>query len=94
MRVDLTNVAASQLAAEPNAKPVDANNLPASGLSGSEDRATLSSDTQSLSSLVSTALSSPEIRQDKVAGLQQAIGNGTYQLDPNAIAGSMIDEHA
>jgi flagellar biosynthesis anti-sigma factor FlgM len=39
-------------------------------------------------------MSSPEIRQDKVASLQQAVSNGTYQLDPNAIAGAMIDEHA
>ena len=39
-------------------------------------------------------MSSPEVRQDKVASLQQAISNGQYQLDPGKIAASMIDEHA
>lgn len=94
MRVDLTNVAASQIAAEPNPNQVSANSAAASGLSGSEDRTSFKSDTQSLSSLVSTAMSSPAIRSEKVASLQQAIGNGSYQLDPQAIAGSMINEHA
>jgi len=94
MRVDLTNVAANQIAAEPNPKQVSANSAAASGQSGSEDRTTFKSDTQSLSSLVSSALNSPEIRQDKVASLQDAISSGNYKLDPQAIAGSMIDEHA
>jgi len=93
MRVDLTNVAANQVAAEPNPKQVSANSVNAS-LTGSEDRTSFTSDTQSLSSLVSTAMSSPEIRNDKVASLQQAINTGNYKLDPQAIAGSMIDEHA
>lgn len=94
MRVDLTNVAANQVAAEPNPNQVSANSATASGLSGSEDRTTFKSDTQSLSSLVGTAMSSPEIRQDKVASLQQAINSGNYKLDPQEIAGSMVDEHA
>ena len=94
MRVDLTNVAANQIAAEPNPNQVNANNVAASNLSGSEDRTSFKSDTQSLSSLVSQAMSSPEIRDEKVAGLQQAINSGNYKLDPQAIAGSMIDEHA
>ena len=93
MRVDLTNVAANQVAAEPNPKQVSANSVNAS-LTGSEDRTSFKSDMQSLSSLVSTAMSSPEIRDDKVASLQQAINSGNYKLDPQAIAGSMIDEHA
>ena len=94
MRVDLTNVAANQIAAEPNPNQVSANSAAASGLSGTEDRTTFKSDTQSLSSLVSSALNSPEIREEKVASLQEAISSGNYKLDPQAIAGSMIDEHA
>ena len=94
MRVDLTNVAASQIAAEPNPNQVNANNAAASNLSGSEDRTSFKSDTQSLTSLVSKALSTPEIREEKVASLQQAISSGNYKLDPQAIAGSIIDEHA
>jgi len=94
MRVDLTNVAANQIAAEPNPKQVSANQVAASDVSGSEDRTSFKSDAQSLNSLVSKALSSPEIREEKVASLQQAISSGNYKLDPQAIAGSIIDEHA
>jgi flagellar biosynthesis anti-sigma factor FlgM len=94
MRIDLSQTAASQIATEPNSKQVSANSVPASGVAGGEDRTTFKSDTQSLSSLVSSAMSSPEIREDKVASLQQAVSNGTYQLDPGKIAESMIDEHA
>jgi flagellar biosynthesis anti-sigma factor FlgM len=94
MRVDLNSVAASQIANEPESKQVNANSVNASSLPGNEDRTSFKSDTQSLSSLVNQALSSPEIRDERVAGLQQAIGSGNYKLDPQAIAGSMIDEHA
>jgi negative regulator of flagellin synthesis FlgM len=94
MRIDLNQTTASQIAAEPNAKQVGPNSAAASGVAGGEDRTSFKSDTQSLSSLVSTAMSSPEIREDKVASLQQAVSNGTYQLDPGGIAASMLDEHA
>lgn len=94
MRIDLTNSAASQIAAESSATQVSANNVSASGSAGAEDRTTLTSDTQSLASLVGNAMSSPEIRQDKVDSLTQAVNSGQYQLDPGAIAASMLDEHA
>jgi negative regulator of flagellin synthesis FlgM len=94
MRVDLMNSAASQLANEPGAQSVNGKNAVAPETQASEDRTTLTSDQASVSNLVSTAMQSPEIRQDKVAALQQSIGNGQYQLDPAKIAASMIDEHA
>ena len=94
MRIDLTQAAASQIATEPNSKQAGAANTAVSGLAGGEDRTTLASDTQSLSSLVSNAMSSPEIRQDKVDSLTQAVNSGQYQLDPGAIASSMLNEHA
>jgi flagellar biosynthesis anti-sigma factor FlgM len=46
------------------------------------------------SSSVSTAMNSPEIREDKVDSLTQAISSGQYELDPGKIAASMVDEHA
>lgn len=95
MRIDLTNSAANQISTEPGSTQQVSTQKPAlSSLPGSEDRTTLSSDTASVSSLVNVAMQSPEIRQDKVASLQQSIANGTYQLDPAKIAASMIDEHA
>jgi negative regulator of flagellin synthesis FlgM len=94
MRVDLTQSAATQIANEPSAKGVSARNSSTTGPSGEGDRTTFSSDSSSVSSLVSAAMNSPEIREDKVASLKQAIDSGQYRLDPNAIASSMIDEHA
>jgi negative regulator of flagellin synthesis FlgM len=94
MRIDLNQAAASQIASEASPKQVNAENAATSGLAGSEDRTTLTSTQQSLNALVSTAMSSPEIRQDRVDNLKQAIGNGTYELDPEKIASSMIDEQA
>lgn len=93
MRIDLTQATASQIASEPSSKPVSAQNVNVSDVAG-EDRTTLSSSRQSLSALVSTAMSSPEIRQDRVDSLKQAINSGQYELDPEKIATSMIDEHA
>jgi flagellar biosynthesis anti-sigma factor FlgM len=92
MRVDLSNTSASQLDNSPSSQQVNAGS--ASSVGGAEDRATLTSGEGSVSSLVSTAMASPEIREDKVASLQQAIGNGEYELDPAKIAASMINEYA
>lgn len=94
MRIDLTNSTASQIAGESNMQKVNSANVDAASASGSEDRTTLTSDTASLSSLVSAAMNSPEIRQEKVASLQQAISSGQYQLDPAGIAASMLNEQA
>jgi flagellar biosynthesis anti-sigma factor FlgM len=91
MRIDLVSSAASQIANEPG-QAAGAQN--ASVQPRDEDHATLVSDSGSVSSLVSTAMSSPEIREDKVAALQQAINSGKYELDPAKIAASMIDEQA
>jgi negative regulator of flagellin synthesis FlgM len=92
MRIDLFNSTASQIASEQSAQQVNAPNASKSGLSNEEDRATLTSDSTSVGSLVSTALSSPELRQDKIDSLRQAIGSGQYDLDPGKIAASMLDE--
>ena len=80
MRIDLNQAAASQIANETSPKQVNAENA--------------TSTQQSLNALVSTAMSSPEIRQERVDSLKQAIDNGTYELDPEKIASSMIDEQA
>lgn len=94
MRIDLTQTTASQVANEQNSSPVSATSASTSDLSVGEDRTTLSSADQSLSALVSSAMNSPEIRQDKVDAFTQAINTGKYTIDPEQIASSMIDEHA
>lgn len=94
MRIDLMNSAASQLAQESGAQAVSGENSAAAASQASEDRATLTSDQASVSQLVATAMQTPEIRQDKVAALQQAISSGQYALDPASIAASMLNEQA
>jgi flagellar biosynthesis anti-sigma factor FlgM len=93
MRIDLYSPASSDsISSDSAAKSSPANQLQNRG--SSEDRATLTSGSNSVDSLVSAAMNSPEVRSDKVASLQQQVQNGTYQLDPDKIAGSMIDELA
>jgi len=94
MRIDLFNTAASQIAGQPNPKQVKSQGAAASEVESGGDHATLTSGSGSISALVSEAMNSPAIRQDKVQSLQQAISSGKYQLDPGKIAGAMIDEHA
>ena len=94
MRIDLYNSAAVQLSNEANSSQVKAESAATSPSAGTEDRTTLTSGSASVQSLVSAAMKSPEIREDKVASLQQAISSGQYKLDPQKIAASMIDEHA
>ena len=93
MRIDLYNTAASQISSGASSQQVSPN-TPSTASVNSEDRATLSSDSTSVSSLVSQALSYPEVRQDKVDSLKQSIANGQYELDPTKIAGSILDEQA
>ena len=94
MRVDLSQLTTSQVAAEQNAKKVSEKHLGVSDLAAGEDRTTFTSDSSSVNSLVSKAMTSPEIRQELVGQLKQAIESGQYKLEPSAIASSMIDEHA
>ena len=94
MRIDLTNSSAGELSSELSAQQVSSQNLAQPGASGTEDRATFTSDSASVNSLVSAALASPEIRQDKVDSLRLSVSSGQYELDPAKIAASMVDDHA
>jgi flagellar biosynthesis anti-sigma factor FlgM len=94
MRVDLSQVTSGQMSVEQNAKKVSEQPLRADDLSASTDSTTLTSGSGSVGALVSKAMGSPEIRQDLVDQLKQAVNSGQYKLDPGAIASSMIDEHA
>lgn len=77
-----------------HAKKVEQKPVGVPDVDGSVDRTTFTSDSASVGSLVSQAMRTPEIRQDRVDQLKQAISSGHYKLDPDAIASAMIDEHA
>ncbi len=51
-------------------------------------------DMVSLGSLKSKALQTPEVREERVARLQQSVANGQYRLAPVAIAAAMQDAEA
>ena len=96
MRIDPFSSAASQLSSELSSQQMGAqagakSSSVSQGVS-EDDRTTLSSDTTSVSSLVSTALSSPEVRQGRVDNLRQAISNGEYQVNPASVAAAMVGE--
>jgi len=94
MRIDLVNSSASELSSELSSQQAGAQGATQTSTSGAEDRATFTSDSTSVHSLVSTALNFPEVMQDKVASLRLAVNSGQYELDPAKIATSMIDDYA
>lgn len=94
MRIDLYSSSASQISSETGSQKASAQSGAASTVTSGEDRATLTSGSASVASLVSTALTSPEIRQDKVDSLRQAVSSGQYELDPDKIAESILNQNA
>ncbi len=94
MRIDQLNTTASQLASEVSSQQAGAQKTGQSTQLDSGDHATLSSESSSVDSLVSTALSFPEVRQNLVDSLRLSVTSGQYEIDPGKIASSMLDEHA
>jgi len=59
-----------------------------------QDQTSFSSDRMAISSLEARVMQTPEIRQDRVAGLRDAIRKGEYALQPDKIAAAMLNESA
>jgi flagellar biosynthesis anti-sigma factor FlgM len=93
MRIDLLSNATSQIANERCPKQV-LGSPHAQASEPMEDTATLSTDSVSISALADRAMQTPEIRQDRVDALRQAISAGDYKIDPLQIAGSILSEKA
>lgn len=91
MRIDLNNSAASQLSNDVASKPGSTNSSSTATPVDHEDRATFTAQSTSVASLVSTALSSPEVRQGQVDNLKAAINTGGYVVDLNKIAASILE---
>lgn len=94
MRIDLFNSAATEITGDVASQPGKPGNAPGVNGDTTGDRTTLSTGSSAVSPLVSQAMNTPEVRQELVQNLQQSIASGQYQLDPDQIAGAMIDEHA
>ena len=94
MRIDTVNSTASQLSSELSSQQAGAQKAGQSSQADAGDRATLTSGSTSVDSLVSTAMNFPEVRQSTVHSLRLSVTSGQYELDPAKIASSMLDEHA
>jgi flagellar biosynthesis anti-sigma factor FlgM len=90
MKIEANSLPASQLLTDRGAKQVS--NVGLADTQGvTEDRTTLSSGSTSIQSLTGQAMSSPEVRQDKVDALRQSVNSGGYQVDASKIAGAIMD---
>ncbi|HEY0759314.1 MAG TPA: flagellar biosynthesis anti-sigma factor FlgM [Acidisarcina sp.] len=58
----------------------------------SGDTATLSSHSREVSALAVKALATPPVRQDKIDALTQALGSGSYELNPGKIADAIVSD--
>lgn len=94
MRIDLFNSSADQVSSEVSSQQVSSQSTTKTGQAGDEDRATLTSDSTSVGSLVSAALNFPEVRQGTVDSLREAVNSGQYELDPSKIAASIVNDYA
>ena len=93
MKIEANSPPAIQLPVDRSAKQVLNNGL--AGTQGlTEDRTTFHTDNTSVQALTSQAMNSPEIRQDKVDSLRQAVSSGTYRTDAAKTAEAMIDSEA
>jgi negative regulator of flagellin synthesis FlgM len=69
------------------ATPQTRSNAPAGGSAFASDRATFSS----AGSEVSLTAAEPDVRADKIAGVQAAMAAGTYNVPASAVASKVVD---
>jgi anti-sigma28 factor (negative regulator of flagellin synthesis) len=56
-----------------------------------QDHTTFQTDTQSVKALTTQALNTPEVRQDKVDALSQAVKSGAYKVDSMETSTALIN---
>lgn len=93
MRIDLNPSAMPELGrsgeAASGTKPGDMTRLAAPN---AEDVAHLSSGSDAVQKLKLQLDAVPDVRQERVDALRQAISAGTYKMSPHAVAGAMLAE--
>jgi len=90
MRIDLTNVRFQELERDDKTRKAGSK---APSTPNVEDKASLSADALSISSLEAQALNTPSIRQDKVEALRQSIQNGDYKVEADKIAHAILEQN-
>ena len=93
MKIEVNSPTVSLPSVDRSAKKV-----PTSAVVGAQDatqdRTTFHTDTLSVQSLTTQALNSPEVRQDRVDALRQAVKSGEYKVDSTKTADAIIDSKA
>jgi negative regulator of flagellin synthesis FlgM len=56
------------------------------------DRVSLSNDARLRTQAFTTAMSTPDVREDRIAALKEQIANGSYKVDSHAIAQKLLQE--
>jgi flagellar biosynthesis anti-sigma factor FlgM len=90
MKID-PSVSTSDIGLSPggNSKTAaSANQAPTAG----EDTATLAFDHSKIGALTAEAMAAPDVRQDKIDALREAINSGQYKIQPDEVAEAMLQE--
>jgi flagellar biosynthesis anti-sigma factor FlgM len=95
MRIDLNSASQALLESNRSNAASDAaagNSSPSNGLAGlgGEDQAELSGAHVQAQALVAQAAQLPEVRQERVQSLRQAIQSGRYQSSLDEVAGAVV----
>jgi len=76
-------------------QPVNAQSVPAQSDGGEQiDKTTLHADQDSVVALTSQALTTSELREEKIATLRQLIASGQYKVDPENVAEAILQDAA
>jgi len=93
MKIEVNSPTASQLPTDRSVRSAASSKInEAQGTT--EDRTTFHSDSALVQTLTTQALSSPEVRQDKVSALRQSVSSGEYSVDASKIAGAIVDSNS
>ena len=90
MRIDLNNVLLNSVEREDKTRKTASKAPSAPSV---EDKASLSVDTLSVSSLETQTMAAPAVRQDKIDALRQAIQNGEYKVEPDKVAQAILEHN-
>ena len=92
MKIEANGPTAIPLPAGPAAKQVSKGGV-AAAQNASVDRTSFHTDSLSVQSLTSHAMSSPEVRQDKVDALRQSVSSGEYKPDATKTGSAIVDDN-
>ncbi len=95
MRIDLNRISLEQISQSKIEREDQARKASGKGPAAPnvEDKASLSVDALSVSSLAAQALSAPSVRQDKVDALRQAVQSGEYKPDAEKTAQAILEQN-